>query len=150
MENTQTLPLHKLEQFIANVRILEELAKAKPDNAILKQYKGFGGLRSCFWNKQLYGQIMRAIRANFGVVKEKEILENLRQSTKSAYYTPQEVIKFMYRYLEQVCGFSGGLILEPSCGHGAFFEYMPRKIKESSKIIGIEYDVVTSKLATHF
>lgn len=144
--NNQTLPLHKLEQFIANVKILEELAKPSPKAEILKHYKGFGGLRNCFWDKQLYGQIMRAIRANFGTEREKEVLENLRQSTKSAYYTPKEVISFMYRYLEQVCNFTGGEILEPSCGNGAFFEYMPELIRQNSQITGVEYDILTSKL----
>ena len=144
--NNQTLPLHKLEQFIANVKVLEELAKPKPKPEILKKYKGFGGLRNCFWDKQLYGQIMRAIRSNFGTEREKDVLENLRQSTKSAYYTPKEVISFMYRYLEQVCNFTGGEILEPSCGNGAFFEYMPESIRQNSQITGVEYDILTSKL----
>ncbi len=144
--NNQTLPLHKLEQFIANVKVLEELAKPTPKPEILKKYKGFGGLRNCFWDKQLYGQIMRAIRANFGTEREKDVLENLRQSTKSAYYTPKEVISFMYRYLEQVCNFTGGEILEPSCGNGAFFEYMPKSIRQNSQITGVEYDILTSKL----
>ena len=145
-ENNQTLPLHKLEQFISNVRVLEELAKPLANPEILKQYKGFGGLRNCFWDRQLYGQIMRAIRANFGAEQEKDVLENLKQSTKSAYYTPKEVIRFIYRYLEQVCGFKGGEILEPSCGNGAFFEYIPDSIRENSNITGVEYDILTSKL----
>ena len=145
-QKNQTLPLHKIEQFIANVRVLEELAKSTPSADKLKQYKGFGGLGRCFWDKQLYGQVMRAIRANFGANKEKQVLENLRLSSSSAYYTPKEVIKFIYRYLEQVCGFTGGNILEPSCGNGAFFEHMPENIKANSQITGIEYDIITSKL----
>lgn len=147
-QKNQTLPLHKIEQFIANVRVLEELAKPKSSADVLKQYKGFGGLGRCFWDKQLYGQIMRAIRANFGVSKEKEVLENLRLSSSSAYYTPKEVIKFIYRYIEQVCEFTGGNILEPSCGNGAFFEHMPENIKANSQITGIEYDIITSKLVS--
>ncbi len=147
-QKNQTLPLHKMEQFIANVRVLEELAKPTPNVNILKQYKGFGGLSRCFWDKQLYGQVMRAIRTNFGSEQEKNILENLRLSSSSAYYTPKEVITFIYRYLEQVCGFTGGNILEPSCGNGAFFEYMPENIKSNSQISGVEYDIITSKLVS--
>ncbi len=52
----------------------------------------------------------------------------------------------MYRYLEQVCNFTGGDILEPSCGNGAFFEYMPEHIKANSKITAVEYDTLTAKL----
>ena len=145
MTNTP-LALHKVEQFINNVRIIEELAKNKPNIAKLKDYKGFGGLKRCFWDKSLYGQLMRAIRNNFGKEREKDVLESLRNSSSSAYYTPKEVISFIYRYLEQVCKFKGGAILEPSCGNGAFFEYMPESIKANSQITGIKYDTLTSKL----
>ena len=146
MENKKILPLHKVEQFIANVRAIEELAQNSPDLQVLKGYMGFGGLSDCFWDRQLYGQLMRAIRANFGIEKEKDILENLRISTKSAYYTPKELIIFIYRYLQQVCNFKGGDILEPSCGNGAFFEHMPSDIMANSNITGVEYDILTSRL----
>lgn len=141
-----SLPLHKIEQFIANVRVIEEMAKNQPNIDILKSYKGFGGLKRCFWDKTLYGQLMRAIRTNFGAEKEKSVLESLRNSSSSAYYTPKEVISFIYRYLSQVCKFTGGDILEPSCGNGAFFEHMPEKIRNNSTITGVEYDILTAKL----
>lgn len=141
------LPVHKIEQFIGNIKVIEELAKNQPDIEVLKSYKGFGGLKRCFWdNKALFGQLMRAIRSNFGIEKEKAVLESLRNSSSSAYYTPKEVIGFIYRYLTQVCKFTGGSILEPSCGNGAFFEYMPEEIKANSSITGVEYDTLTSKL----
>lgn len=146
MKNNQNLPIHKIEQFINNIRVIEEMAKNQPDIEVLKSYKGFGGLKRCFWDKALFGQLMRAIRANFGIEKEKAVLESLRNSSSSAYYTPKEVISFIYRYLTQVCKFTGGDILEPSCGNGAFFEYMPEEIKANSSITGVEYDTLTSKL----
>ena len=147
MKNNQNLPIHKIEQFIGNIKVIEELAKNQPDIEILKSYKGFGGLKRCFWeNKALFGQLMRAIRANFGIEEEKAVLESLRNSSSSAYYTPKEVISFIYRYLTQVCKFTGGNILEPSCGNGAFFEYMPEEVKANSSITGVEYDTLTSKL----
>lgn len=144
--NNKPLPPHKVQQFIENVRVLNELAKPDSSIEILKSYKGFGGLKRCFWDKNLYGQLMRAIRANVGVDNEKNTLESLRNTSSSAYYTPQTVIDFMYRYLEQVCNFKGGDILEPACGNGAFFEYMPESIKNNSKIRGIECDTLTAKL----
>lgn len=145
VENTP-IAQHKIEQFISSINIIEELAKDKPNVSKLKSYKGFGGLKRCFWDKSLYGQLMGAIRKNFGKEREKEILESLRNSSNSAYYTPKEVVSFIYRYLQQVCKFTGGSILEPSCGSGVFFEHMPENIKQNSIITGIEYDTVTSKL----
>lgn len=144
--NNQPLPAVKVQQFINNIRVIEELAKEQPDIELLKTYKGFGGLKKCFWERNLYGQLMRAIRANFGVEQEKTILEIARNTCSSAYYTPKPIIEFMYKYLTQVCGFSGGEILEPACGNGAFFEYMPEEIKTNSEIRAIECDMLTAKL----
>lgn len=146
MQNNKPIAPHKIAQFIANLNVINELAKPEPNIDVLKQYNGFGGLKRCFWDKNLYGQLMRAIRANFGTDQEKEVLESLRNSSNSAYYTPKEVISFIYRYLNQVCKFTGGDILEPSCGNGAFFEYMPEEMRNNSKITGIEYDTLTAKL----
>ena len=70
--NSKPLPPHKVQQFIENVRVLDELAKPNSNIEVLKSYKGFGGLKRCFWDKNLYGQLMRAIRANVGVDKEKD------------------------------------------------------------------------------
>lgn len=145
MEN-KPIAQHKIDQFIDSTLVIDELAKEKPDIAKLKSYKGFGGLKRCFWDKKLYGRLMAAIRNNFGKERERDILESLRNSSSSAYYTPPELVKFIYRYLEQVCNFKGGDILEPSCGNGVFFEYMPDGIRKNSTITGIEFDTVTGKL----
>lgn len=142
------LPAAKVEQFINNTRVIAELAKPNPNLEVLKSYQGFGGLKRCFWDKTLYGQLMRAIRANFGKEQEKDVLESLRNTSSSAYYTPKEVINFMYKYLSQVCNFNGGDILEPSCGNGAFFEYMPESIRNNSNITAVEYDTLTAKLVS--
>ena len=148
MEQKQpAIEIRKVEQFLANVNVLAELGQNKPKIDILKAYRGFGGLRQCFNSKQLYGMLMREIRHNFGKEREHEVFNTLRQSCKSAYYTPKEIISFMYRYLIDVCNFKGGEILEPACGSGAFFEYMPDSIKSGSNVTGVEMDILTSKLA---
>ena len=40
----------KVEQFLNNVNVINELAKAYPNVSLLKSYKGFGGLKQCFNN----------------------------------------------------------------------------------------------------
>jgi hypothetical protein len=47
MKNNQNLPIHKIEQFINNIRVIEEMANNQPDIEVLKSYKGFGGLKRC-------------------------------------------------------------------------------------------------------
>ena len=142
----QTIEIRKMEQFLANIKVLNELGQGNPRNGILKSYKGFGGLRQCFNSKTLYGMLMHSIRKNFSKQQEHVVFNTLRRSCKSAYYTPVEVINFMYKYLTEVCNFNGGDILEPACGNGVFFEHMPANIKVNSKVTGIEFDILTSKL----
>lgn len=142
------LAKNKVQQFVNNICVFTELTKHQPNIDILKSYKGFGGLKRCFWDKSLYGQLMHSIRANVGREAEKQTLESLRNTSSSAYYTPKEVVNFMYKYLSQVCKFTGGDILEPACGNGTFFEHMPENIKSNSQITGIEYDILTSKLVS--
>ena len=142
----ETIETKKLEQFLANINVISELSKPKPELSILKQYNGFGGLKSCFNSKQLYGMLMHNIRNVFGRELESEVFTTLKNSCSSAYYTPQEVVIFIYRYLEQVCGFTHGDILEPSCGNGVFFEHMPEAMLAKSNITGVEMDLLTSKL----
>ena len=134
-------------QFEKNIIALQELSKTNPNINVLKEYKGFGGLRDGFYNKQLYGSLMSAIRANVGRENQFKVLNSLKNSVKSAYYTPPALIKFMYQYLMVVCGFKGGAILEPACGNGAFFENMPDELLKNSDVTGIEYDLLTAKMA---
>ncbi len=89
---------------------------------------------------------MSSIRTIFDESLENQVFTTLKNSCRSAYYTPKEVVQFMYRYLFEICQFDGGTILEPSCGNGVFFEYMPEHILNNSQITGVEMDLLTSKL----
>lgn len=146
-QQNKQIPLKKAKQFLNNIKVMKELNSPTIINReLLKSFQGFGGLKQCFWHKKLFGRLMREIRHLFGSDREYEILNSLKNSVKSAYYTPDEVIKFIYAYLEKVCNFKGGNILEPSCGSGRFFELIPNSIMENSHITGVEYEPVTSEI----
>ncbi|MBY0380091.1 MAG: SAM-dependent methyltransferase [Burkholderiales bacterium] len=138
--------LAKFEQVVNNATVILELAKSEPNTRVLKQYKGFGGIGQCFQSEKLTGMVLASIRQVFGEHREAEILASIKSTCKSAYYTPPEIIQFIYSYLANVCNFRGGDILEPSCGIGAFIEHMPEDIKQNSKITAIEMDIVTSEI----
>ena len=138
--------LAKYEQVVNNATCILELAKPEPNIEVLKQYRGFGGIGQCFQSEKLMGMILASIRQGFGENKEAEILASIKNTFKSAYYTPPEIIEFIYSYLANVCNFKGGDILEPACGVGAFIEHMPANIKQNSNITAIEMDIVTSRI----
>ncbi|MBY0379302.1 MAG: N-6 DNA methylase [Burkholderiales bacterium] len=146
IQSESAIDSKKVEQFLANIQVISELSKVNPNIDILKSYQGFGGLKQCFNSKQLYGKLMQAIRGIYSKEQEHEIFNVLRHSCKSAYYTPKEIVTFMYRYLMEVCEFKGGAILEPSCGNGIFFEHMPESIRGKSVITGVEMDLITGKI----
>ena len=47
-------------------------------------------------------------------------LANLKRATQYAHYTPEFMVRAMWRTLRRM-GFDGGRVLEPGCGTGLFF-----------------------------
>jgi predicted RNA methylase len=74
-----------------------------------------------------------------------EEISSLKQTVTSAYYTPAELVKFIYGWL-QVYGFTGGDILEPSIGHGVFMEHIPQEIRDHSRITALDIDPISSRI----
>jgi len=76
----------------------------------------------------------------------KEEYDSARASTLDAFYTSPTVIDGIYSALESF-NFKGGNVLEPSCGVGNFIGRMPEKMRENSKVYGVELDSLTGRLA---
>jgi hypothetical protein len=56
---------------------------------------------------------------------------SLQRSTQYAHYTPEPVIRAIWRAAERL-GFSGGRVLEPGMGTGLFFALMPARAPAST------------------
>lgn len=132
MEALRTLKTLTTEDRNATPEEQEKLAK----------YVGWGGLSNVFdIGKHEFDDVRKELR---------ELLTNreyndARASTLTAFYTPPEVIKSIYRGLEKA-GFKGGRILEPSCGIGNFFGMLPESMS-NSELHGVELDSVSSRIA---
>ena len=63
----------------------------------------------------------------------------LQRSTQYAHYTPEPVIRAIWRAAQHL-GFSAGRVLEPGMGTGLFFALMPEALRDSTRLTGIEYD----------
>ena len=70
----------------------------------------------------------------------------LQRSTQYAHYTPEPVIRAIWRAAQHL-GFSGGRVLEPGMGTGLFFALMPDELRDSTRLTGIEYDPITARIA---
>lgn len=114
-----------------------EVIKLLKSNVSFQQYTGFGGLHKIM-QSQDYTKLEKLLTA--------DEFKSVKDSVKSAYYTPVEIINFIYQAIIKL-GFKGGRILEPSCGHGAFLFNMPYELIKSSHTVGIECEALAYKIA---
>lgn len=146
-------PREKYAANVAAIRLLKGIEQrvangGPPANAeeqeVLARYTGWGGLPDVFdpeksaWSRE-YTQLKE-------LLTETEYTD-ARSSTLTAFYTPPEIIRAMYRALERF-GVRQGNILEPSMGVGAFFANAPESFSVNhAHLYGVELDALTGRLA---
>ena len=76
----------------------------------------------------------------------REDLANLKRATQYAHFTPEFMIRAIWRALSKM-GFDGGRVLEPGCGTGLFFALAPEALAAKLALTGVEMDAVTARIA---
>ena len=126
--------LHELE--------LENRLATPEEQEVLARYVGWGGLSMAFdENNAAWAEEFKELNASLSPEEYRAAME----STLTAFYTPPVVIKAMYEALDHM-GFSGGTILEPSCGTGNCFGLIPDRMAGST-LHGVEIDSLTGRIA---
>ncbi|MFR9159754.1 MAG: N-6 DNA methylase [Ruthenibacterium lactatiformans] len=131
---------------IETLRRIEDegrLATAE-EQGILARYVGWGGLADAFdGEKTEWAQEYAQLKS---LLDESEYMA-ARASTLTAFYTPPTVIRAMYGALER-WGVTGGNILEPSMGVGAFFGCRPEQFDTNpTGLYGVELDRISARIA---
>lgn len=140
----------KKERFRRNIAAINIIKECEFDNRfatpeeqeILAQYVGWGGLPEAFdennsaWADEYKELIVTLSPDEYDAAKE---------STLTAFYTPQSVISAIYSSLQSM-GFKQGNILEPSCGIGNFIGMLPKEMQDS-KMYGVEIDSISAQIA---
>lgn len=137
----------RYQKNIRAIRILktleqEERNATKEEQEILAGYVGWGGLPNAFnskrpeWKKE-YQELKELLTA--------EEYAQARASVNSSFYTPPEVVRGVYKALEQF-GFQKGKILEPAMGIGNFFHGLPENMQKS-QLYGVEIDAISGRIA---
>lgn len=140
---------HKSQRNLQAIALVKQLQAEKrgataQEQEVLAGYVGWGGLPQAFdsnnekWTNE-YEQLKKAL-------SPKEY-QAARASTLNAHYTSPVVIRGIYQALEQF-GFTGGKILEPSCGIGNFFGMLPESMRQST-LYGVELDEITGQIARY-
>ena len=114
------------------------------EQGILARYVGWGGLADAFdGEKTEWAQEYAQLKS---LLDESEYMA-ARASTLTAFYTPPTVIRAMYSALER-WGVTGGNILEPSMGVGAFFGCRPEQFDTNpTGLYGVELDHISARIA---
>ena len=74
------------------------------------------------------------------------ISRNLKRATQYAHFTPEFMIRAIWRALRRT-GFDGGRVLEPGCGTGLFFALAPEALEGKLALTGVEVEAVTARIA---
>jgi adenine-specific DNA methylase len=70
----------------------------------------------------------------------------LQRATQYGHYTPEPIIRALWRAARHL-GFTAGRVLEPGMGTGLFFALLPKELRETTRLTGIEYCPVTARIA---
>ena len=137
----------KCKNNIAAIRLLKELQAqgriaTAEEQIILARFVGWGGLANALTpGKPGWESEHEEIK---GLLTEEEF-QSAQESTLTAYYTEQSVIRYVYHALERF-GFRGGNILDPAMGTGNFYSVLPESM-EKSKLYGVELDTISGAIA---
>ena len=142
-------PKTKFQNNVAAIRLLKELEKqgrkaTAEEQVILAKYVGWGGLANALtpgksgWESQ-YEEIKSLLT--------EEEFQAAQESTLTAYYTEQGVIRHIYNALEKF-GFHGGNILDPAMATGNFFSVLPEGMADS-RLYGVEIEPISGHIAKH-
>lgn len=129
-------------KLLKQIELEERLATAE-EQKIISAYSGWGGTAEAFnpkneaWSKE-YTELKELL--------SEDEYEAARASVLTSFYTPSEITSAVNNTISRL-GFSGGNILEPSMGTGAFFSTLEPEIKTHSHLYGVEIDSLTSRIA---
>ena len=140
----------KRERFNRNVEAIKVLKQCEAESRfataeeqlILSKYVGWGGIPEAFdsdnssWTNE-YTQLKNLL--------SDDEYTSARESTLTAFYTPEPVIKAIYDSLRNM-GFTGGNILDPATGIGHFIGMLPEDMRDS-KVYGVELDKISARIA---
>lgn len=138
----------KIARNIRAIKLLSDLEfneqqANEEQKKLLQQFSGWGGCPQLFNEKDDTYSAERTLLKEILSIDE---YQNARSATLTSYYTPIEVIDYMYKIVDKL-GFENGKILDTSTGTGHFFGAMPDNIFEQSDIYGVELDSVSFKIA---
>ncbi|KKN05512.1 hypothetical protein LCGC14_1086610, partial [marine sediment metagenome] len=139
----------KAKDNLTAIRLLKEIEGAgrpatREEQEILAQYAGWGFAKTVFepYRKSDFQEIGRELE---GLLTTEE-WDSARRSSVNAHFTDPGVVIKMWEALEHM-GFTGGRLLEPGMGAGYFWSLIPEALRGSTRLSGVELDLLTGRIA---
>jgi predicted RNA methylase len=145
----------RAEDNLAAIRLMTtieaEARHARPDEQErLARFTAFGASDLADRIFRRAGDAFAPAWGDLGVELEglvsRDDLANLKRATQYAHYTPEFMIRAIWRTLRRM-GFDGGRVLEPGCGTGLFFALAPEQLSGKLTLTGVEMDPTTARIA---
>ncbi|KYN82297.1 helicase [Vibrio cidicii] len=137
---------------IAAIRLMKELTQSGTpatleQKKVLAQYVGWGGLASVFDNTNT-SKSQQAAHQELKALLTEEEYNNVRMSTRNAFYTSEDVVKGMWSGVKAFGLGNGPMnVVEPSVGSGNFIGWQPSDMRDQSRWFASELDTVTGNIA---
>ncbi len=137
---------------IAAIRLMKDLSQSGmpatlEQKKVLAQYVGWGGLASVFDNTNT-SKSQQAAHQELKTLLTEEEYNNVRMSTRNAFYTSEDVVKGMWSGVKALgLGNSPMNVVEPSLGSGNFIGWQPSDMRDQSRWFASELDPVTGNIA---
>ncbi len=137
---------------IAAIRLMKELTQSGTpatleQKKVLAQYVGWGGLASVFDNTNT-SKSQQAAHQELKALLTEEEYNNVRMSTRNAFYTSEDVVKGMWSGVKALGLGNGPMnVVEPSVGSGNFIGWQPSDMRDQSRWFASELDTVTGNIA---
>jgi adenine-specific DNA methylase len=141
---------------IAAIRLMleieEEARNATPDEQerlVLFTSSGAGDLANNLFRRspdEVFPKGWETLGGELEELVSPAELTSLARVTQYAHFTPEFIVRFIWRALSRM-GFFGGRVLEPGCGTGLFFALMPEALEDKTTLTGVEMDPVTARIA---
>ena len=160
----------KLQDNIAAIRVALEWDKEQSlTNAqisVLQKYAGFGGIKVVLypdaakeeWLKlnaskedlKLYplaAELHELLQQHFNDVAYKQVIDSIKNSILTAFYTPVIVPQTLFNVLKQL-GFEPKNMYEPSSGGGVFVSEAAKTFPALQNITAVEKDILSGQVLT--
>ncbi|EJM7233455.1 PLxRFG domain-containing protein [Vibrio cholerae] len=137
---------------IAAIRLMKDLSQSGmpatlEQKKVLAQYVGWGGLASVFDNTNT-SKSQQVAHQELKTLLTEEEYNNVRMSTRNAFYTSEAVVKGMWSGVKALgLGNSPMNVVEPSLGSGNFIGWQPSDMRDQSRWFASELDPVTGNIA---